>query len=447
MSPPLGVHSYHYSRGAAMLAAAVMLAACGGGGSSSSDPDPTGTPDPTPTTTTLTGASVDGPIANAIVRVYRVDTTVPSLQGELLAEGTTDAQAQFAGLSVDSSETGPLLVVVTADDDTVDLNTGNPPIISEVRTIIPRGGVGEPAFATPLTSMAIALTVAKADDDGSVTLEEFEAGLDDAASDVVSALGFGMGDDVDIFSTPPLVTDDTDSDEELGDVAAYRTAISGAAAIVFAIEQNSDDGTDANDVLASLADDLSDGNIDGNNSENEEVGDYDGDDAATIVETDPTNLIVPGTNRTVEETEQLLDEETEQTGSNTDTDVTRVVVTLDTQCDGDAITDIDDAGILAGPHQNLWRLGREPLQVNPRGLVGAVLGPHHRVHGQFEMVGVPSEDPLDVVELTVGEPKRSMHRFGHARHATGPRLRTNAPPHPMFQWGWWPWIPFSPVVK
>lgn len=297
------------------------LAGCDNGDSgndSNIPPTDEPTPTPTPAPQAFTGAAVDGPIANAVVRLYRLDTSVENLQGELLDEGETDAQAKFAGLEVDSSETGPFLVVVTADEDTIDLNTQLPPIITEVRTIITVGRVGQPVYVTPLTSMAVALAVAKADDDGSVTAEELEAGLADAADEVVSALGFGMSNGDAIFSAPPVVTDDTDTDEELGEVAEYRTAIAGAAAIIFEIQQNSD-GSSPDDVMNSLADDLSDGNIDGQNSQNQAVGDYNGDDAATIMETDPSRLTVPGTNKTVEQVEQLLDEEAADTGTSADT--------------------------------------------------------------------------------------------------------------------------------
>ena len=331
---------------AVLPALLLLLAGCGGGSSSSGGTGPL--PEPT---IDVSGAAVDGPIANATVRIYRLDPSAPGLAGALLDEGATDAQAQFTGLDVDSSERGPFLIVVSADADTVDLNTGNPPIISEVRTVVGSDALDAPVYATPLTTMAVDLTVAKADDDGSVTLEEFESGLEDAAAEVVSALGFGMDDGIDIFTVPPLVTDATDSEEEMAQVAQYRTAISGAAAIVFQIEQNSASGASAGDVLASLADDLSDGSIDGMNSEMDVIDDYQGDDAAVIVATDPDNLTVPGTELTVEETELLLSEETEQTGTTTDPSVLADgTVSSDAQPaeadvdkDGDGVLNTDDA--------------------------------------------------------------------------------------------------------
>jgi len=329
------------------------LTGCDSGGSDpGTSTNPTATPVPTAEPTaepvgsvSLNGAAVDGPIANAVVRIYRLDPSVANLQGLLLDEGTTNAQAQFSGLEIDAEEVGPFLIVVSSDDDTIDLNTGNPPIISEVRTVLAADAITKPVYATPLTTMAVALAVAKADDDGSVTEEEFTQGLADAADELVSALGFGMDSNVDIFSAPPMVTNDTDTDEELSEVAEYRTAISGAAAIIFEIQRNSDNVSTA-DVMAGLADDLSDGEIDGRNSEDEALNQYDGDDAAIIVETDPTKLMVPGTNKSVDEIEALLDEETADTGTTSDTSKLADGSVGKKAEAGEADTDRDDDGVL-----------------------------------------------------------------------------------------------------
>ncbi|WP_440877502.1 hypothetical protein [Thalassotalea sp. PLHSN55] len=299
-------------------------------------------------TLTLVGAAVDGPVANADVRIYRLDTSMANLRGQLLDEGITDAQANFSGLDVPVDETGPFVIVVTSNENTVDLNSGNPPIIAEMTTILTADGISEPVYATPLTTMAVALTTAKADDDGTVTEEEFLNGLDESANEVVAALGFGMSDDIDIFATPPLVTDSSDTAEELADVADYRTAISGMAAVIFQIEQNDQGDSDTGDILSGLADDLSDGEIDGSNSENEQVDDYASEDAIVIVETDPSQLTIPGTDSTVDDVEQLLADETEDTGTQTDTtDLSDGTIDSDAQA-ASVSTDRDEDGVLNG---------------------------------------------------------------------------------------------------
>ena len=85
-------------------------------------------------------------------------------------------------------------------------------------------------------------------------------------------------------------------------------------------------------------------------------------------------------------------------------DVRRVVVRLDLERDGVPLADVDHAGVLAdaGQHladavtqRRLLRDLRELAQVHLRGLVGAVLAPHHRVHRQLAAGRPAAEDLLD----------------------------------------------------
>jgi hypothetical protein len=50
------------------------------------------------------------------------------------------------------------------------------------------------------------------------------------------------------------------------------------------------------------------------------------------------------------------------------------------------VADIDHAGILAGAADHLRAGGRQLLQVNARGFVGAMLGPHHREDAEFGQI-------------------------------------------------------------
>jgi hypothetical protein len=94
-------------------------------------------------------------------------------------------------------------------------------------------------------------------------------------------------------------------------------------------------------------------------------------------------------------------------------DVAGVVVGFDLEGHGPAVPDVDHAGVLADAHKQvlLHVLGdfvTELGQVDLRGLVRAVLGPHHRIHGQFRRGGATSEDRLDLLvfvgrETEIGE--------------------------------------------
>ena len=78
-------------------------------------------------------------------------------------------------------------------------------------------------------------------------------------------------------------------------------------------------------------------------------------------------------------------------------DVARVVVRLDLEGHRVAVADIDDAGVLADADQQglAVREVAELLEVDLGALVGAVLAPHHGVHGQLGGGGPAAEDVAD----------------------------------------------------
>jgi hypothetical protein len=108
-----------------------------------------------------------------------------------------------------------------------------------------------------------------------------------------------------------------------------------------------------------------------------------------------------------------------------------VVVALDADRDREPVTHVDDPGALARSDEHPRRLGREPLEVHLRGLVGAVFAPHDGVHRQFEFGGLPPEEIDDAGELVIGEAElaveglRRHRRRGYPRphHAPGPGPR------------------------
>ena len=88
--------------------------------------------------------------------------------------------------------------------------------------------------------------------------------------------------------------------------------------------------------------------------------------------------------------------------------VGRVVVTLDLERDGPAVTDVDDAGVFADAHQervSLRRLLAELAKVHLARLVRAVLTPHHRVHRELGARGAAAEDLADRKVFVVLDPK------------------------------------------
>ena len=343
------------------LAVAVAITGCGGGGGgSSSSPS---TPTPTPTTT-LSGSAVKGPLVNATVRAYALDTSATDLKGTLLDSGSTNAQAAITGLAIPSSTTGPVLLEILADSDTVDLTTGAAPVITRMVTVRDAADLmSGDAYATPLTTMVVELARKNGDknilgysgdNNRTLTEAEFLSALPVAQSQVKASLGFGLVDDVDIMTQSPLITEDTTDAASQTAVLNYRTALEGVAAIA---EKLKDDALAANagstvstdDMFAALASDLSDGSLDGQDDDGALAAMADVPDVGASVTVDPSTLTIPGTATPLTEVSDVLIAEKEDTGISTDTsdienaETTPVVVETTPDSDGDGVDDLNDA--------------------------------------------------------------------------------------------------------
>ena len=96
---------------------------------------------------------------------------------------------------------------------------------------------------------------------------------------------------------------------------------------------------------------------------------------------------------------------------------------LDADGDGDAVAGVDHAGVLPRADEDARPFGRQPPQVEPGRLVGAVLAPHHGVEGELEVVGRAAQDLADGLELVVGQAERPVQgllaQFGGTGRAAG----------------------------
>ncbi|MBL3526896.1 MAG: tandem-95 repeat protein [gamma proteobacterium endosymbiont of Lamellibrachia anaximandri] len=314
-----------------VVSMALVLSGCGGGGGDDADP--------APAPRGIGGGGVKGPLANAVATATLFDASQPGFKGTVVDTGTTDSAAAIQGLALPFPLTPPYILEFTSNAGTTDITTGAFPVISTMRTVITQALLdkGEQIYASPLTTMATDLAVMNADSstapftgngDGTTTAAEFIAALPIAAAQVASTVGFGMSGDIDIFDTPPLVDDTTDTTDEQADVASYRAAVEALTAVVAQIDDQLPDA-DANAVLEELAADLSTGQIDG------QVPDETGtptastvltETSATVLQQDPATLPIPGTDDgtgtplTVDQVQQILIDETATTGSTTNTD-------------------------------------------------------------------------------------------------------------------------------
>ncbi|MDD9892596.1 MAG: thrombospondin type 3 repeat-containing protein, partial [Gammaproteobacteria bacterium] len=288
----------HYLRLAALFVFSLLIAACSGGGSYDGGTTTSSTP--------LTGGGVKGPMAGAVVQVYEIDFNGGTItRGRLAAEGSTNAQAQIVGLGFPFPTVFPYLVEFTSDADTIDLTTGQAPVISTLTTVVTAqlAAKGEQVYATPLTNMAVDIAFQNFDDfDGTTSSnnDDLKAALDAAAAQVASTVGFGLdANQIDIFDTPPLVDETVaigsgEGDTPVADVSAYRAAVEALTAVVAQInEQSTDDNSDPGAVLANLAKDLAgDGVIDGDDGSGNVVVEP---TALDVLDQDPNTLPIPNT--------------------------------------------------------------------------------------------------------------------------------------------------------
>ena len=341
----------------AIAISSLLLTACGDGGGSSSGSDDS--------STTVSGAAVKGPLANADVSLYAIDLSAADLKGDLISTATTDATSFVSGLTLPSTYAGQqLLVEFSANDATTDINTGVAPIITTLVNVVDADSLltGTAVYATPLTTMAVKLATAKADegnpysgdDNGTIDAGEFSAALDVAAGQVLSTLGFGLDTSFDLYTAVPLVTAATTDTAALTSVVGYRQAIESLAVVVNDLSENVLSGaSSSDDVLAALVEDMTDGDIDGQ-SESGAVSVFSSVSAAAVqgsVTQDVSQMTIPGTTTTISDIESLIAAETDTTGVTTSTteledgsiDSTPGTAEVVSDIDGDGVADSEDA--------------------------------------------------------------------------------------------------------
>ena len=99
-------------------------------------------------------------------------------------------------------------------------------------------------------------------------------------------------------------------------------------------------------------------------------------------------------------------------------DEARVVVRLHLEDGGEAVADVDDAGVLAGPLDDARALRRQPPQVHAARLVRAVLAPHHAEDAELGVGGRSAEVPLDA-RVLVGRELVLLDERGRDRRVAG----------------------------
>lgn len=327
-----------------ILLGCLSIIASGGGGDGDGETHP------------LTGGGVKGPLANADVAAYLLDTSQADFKASsALDTGTTNTAAAITGLNLPNPLNPPYILEFTSNANTVDLTTcatpSNPsacpaPVITTMRTVLTQEMLdsGAPIYATPLTTMATDMAIRNAG--SGATAQAFLAAWDTAKANVLSTLGFGASADIDIAQTPPLMNATTDTQAEQLAAAKYRAAVEAVTAIVYQMNQTAS-GTTPDAVLSELSGDLADGLIDGTvGGQTSTILDS---TALAVLDQEPDTLPIPNDpqNRTVGDVEDIVADETSQTGGPSVDPAAIPVQTKPAQTnpdmDGDGYLNVNDA--------------------------------------------------------------------------------------------------------
>jgi len=251
-----------------------------------------------------------------------------------------------------------------------DLNTNTTPAILTMRTLLTSQllNSGAPIYITPLTTIALEIARQNADsaagefngnNNSQISHAEFEAALPVASALTIAAFGFGMDADINLFTTPPLVTDTTTSTDALSKAAQYRTAIEAVSALLVALETDINNNIatvpNTDELMLAFASVIADGAVDGNSFGQAINAFSDSSNLTTLLDSNVATLTVPNTTILIADIEQLLISETNDTGfENIDTsalmnggaaEVTPEPIDLNPDSDGDGVIDRDDTAI------------------------------------------------------------------------------------------------------
>ncbi|AWB66998.1 hypothetical protein C2869_11365 [Saccharobesus litoralis] len=235
------------------------------------------------------GGGVKGPMAFATVNLYQIDYAAEDYKSTLITTAETDSTAAIVGLNFTDQFSPPYLLEIVDDADTIDITTNLEPVITAVSNIITQDMIdsGDKLYATPLSSMAATLALYKSSND-----EELATNLAAAEQQVKSTMGFGADKNIDIFSTPPILNNATDSASKQVNTTQYRTAVEAFTAVIYQmLALSSDDNVTSTQIIQAMAKDLSDGAIDGQIN-GVAVTEYN-NNALEIIEQDPSTLVVP----------------------------------------------------------------------------------------------------------------------------------------------------------
>lgn len=283
------------------LCAIVLLTGCGGDDS---------TPETDTEVVQISGAGIKGPLAFADVKIYKLDPSYPDFYDKAspISVAITNQYAEINGLSVPRKIKPPYILTIDGSNG-VDLNTGKPPIIDTLITVITDDMLSSnrPIFATPLTTLAFHMARFKTESSSyknhQAAGKAFYQNLSSTSVIVSEIFAVGQNANIDIFRAPLVINEFTVDlvDQELA--VYHRAAVEAFAAKVYATPMLEYDTPDI--VIQKIAKDLYKDAVIDNADNGTKIGNINPD----ILVQDPMELRIPNTSYLVKDIMKLMDEE------------------------------------------------------------------------------------------------------------------------------------------
>lgn len=218
------------------------------------------------------GSAVKGPLKNADVSLYTINYGARNLKGAEIASGTTNDRGEIQGLDVSGQfyRDAPFLLEVTNGVE----QDNSTPAVPTLRTIVSPAELitlktdgttkGLKTYVTPITTLIVELASIVANESGPVSADSFQAALTSQTAVVKEYFGLGLLDDVAVLNTPQSpVPDSASAIVVTSRTVAYRTANEVLGALVAELMAADFSGADGDSIFKGLAEDLSDGQLDG----------------------------------------------------------------------------------------------------------------------------------------------------------------------------------------
>jgi hypothetical protein len=255
--------------------------------------------------TAVNSMAVKGPLAGAAASLYRINTSNDGFTGELVAEGFTDTDAQLM-MDIENRFLNESFFIMEYTLGK-ELN-GSTPVIPTLRTLISSEQLlnNTAIFATPLTTLAIDNAIYRLmaeNSGGTISIAEFDAAVKSSALQAKATFGLGiLDDDVNIFTSSPILSEDTDQNKSL----AYRTTIEVFAALAEKVKVESEalgETINAEALVKIFAEDMLDGSLDGANNGDpiNKLSALGSARVQQILSIAPSTLTIPGTDNLISE--------------------------------------------------------------------------------------------------------------------------------------------------